>query len=150
MRRQTYVGEPCVLVNRTCNPLTVQKDGITKIFQPGDNISTTDWIRFAKQQHPRLGTAGPSGLDGESLIGVRGFPGEKLDLIPPGQEHKGIEIFDRSHPDFDPSERDVVHVPTGIRPPVKRGTGAELPHGVMFTERENMTGVDTGPLKLGD
>lgn len=149
--RQTMVGEPCVLINRTSDPLTVQKNGVTKIFQPGENVTTTDWIRFAKQQHARKGTAGPSGIDYDTLFAVKGVdPAEQCALIPPGQEHHGIEIFDRSHPDFDATARDVVQVATGIRPPTRRTTGAELPRGVFLNGRETTPHVEADRLDPGE
>lgn len=148
---RTIVGEPCVLINRTCNPLDVLKNGVTKVFQPGENVTTTDWIRFAKQQHMRKGTAGPSGIDGESLFAVKhvDLP-EQCTMIPPGEEHLGIEIFNRNHPDFDAGSRDVVEIATGIRPPTRRTGDVGLPQGVFLTERDSMTGVDTGQLKAGE
>lgn len=134
------VGEPCVIINRTSRPLEVIINGRTRILKPGPNPATTDLIRFAKQQHPRMGTFDPSGLDGDYLVGVEGFdPPERLTMIPPGQEHQGlgIEKFDRSHPDFDATAATAVAQPTGIQPPRRRVASemSPLPHDVVASAR---------------
>jgi hypothetical protein len=110
-------GEMVTIVNRTSQPLDVIMNGRTLVLQPGENHVTADWIRFAKSQHPRLGTFDEGGLDGDYLVGVKGY--DDCSLIPPGQEHKAVERFDRSSFD-DPVARSAEVVHTGITPPRRR------------------------------
>jgi hypothetical protein len=110
-------GEPKVLVNRTSKPLTIQKSGVQIILKPGPNHVTADWIRFAKQQHPRMGSFDASGMEGDYLVGVEGTT-DDCSPIPEGEEHTAIERFDRAKMDGDASE--AVGIETGVRPPVRR------------------------------
>ena len=117
------VGEACILINRTSQVLEITMNGRVIKLKPGRNPATTDWIRFAKQQHPRMGTFTPSGMEGDYLVAVEGYdPPENCTMIPPGQEHRGlgVERFDRQHPDFDPEAATAEIVRTGIQPPQRR------------------------------
>ncbi len=117
------VGEPCTLINRTNKVLEVTMNGRVIKLKPGKNLATTDWIRFAKQQHPRMGTFDPSGMDGDYLVAVEGYDKpENCTMIAPGDEHhgNGVERFDRQHPDFDPEAATAEVVRTGIQPPKRR------------------------------
>jgi|SRR5688572_11388963 hypothetical protein len=129
-------GEPCVLINRTSQPLTVTKNGVSKILKPGKNLLTTDWIRFAKMQNPRMGTFDQSGMNGDYLVGVEGH--DDCSMIAPGQEHKngGLEKFDRTAEGFDATAATAQPVATGIVPPMRRVPGemSPLPNDVLMTE----------------
>jgi len=136
------VGEACRIINRTSKVLEVTMNGRVIKLKPGPNMATTDWIRFAKQQHPRMGTFDPSGMDGDYLVAVEGFdPPEKCTMIPPGEEHKGfgVERFDRQHPDFDPEAATAEIVRTGIQPPRRRVPSemSPLPPDVTVSARED-------------
>lgn len=114
------IGESCVLINRTSKPLTFVQNGVTRTLKPGKNPGTTDQIRFAKTQNPRMGTFDSSGQQGQYLVGVEGFdPPEDCTMLPPGQEHLhgGAEKFDRSHESFDAEARGAVIVPSGVAQP---------------------------------
>lgn len=134
-------GEPCILVNRSSQPLEMKKNGVVKILKPGENLSTTDWIKFAKMQNPRMGTFDHSGLNGDYLVGVKGV--DDCSMIAPGEEHRngGIEKFDRTLPGFDPAAASAQPVATGITPPMKRtqveGGMSPIPEGVVFSGHVN-------------
>ena len=103
------IGEILTLINRTSKPLDVTQNGRTIVLKPGRNPVTSDWVRFAKQQHPRMGTFDPSGLQGEYLVAVEGMdPEDHCTMIPPGEEHKSIERFDRSQMDAEAQSAQVV------------------------------------------
>lgn len=127
------VGEICIVVNRTSGPLVVQQNGRQIILKTGENSITSDWIRFAKQQHPRMGTFDPSGLHGEYLIGVKGY--DDCSMIEPGQEHKAKELFDRTQ--MDEEAQTAVEVRTGIQPPMRRVPAemSPLPGEALFNSR---------------
>lgn len=129
------VGEMCTLVNRTSSPLVVTQNGRQITLKPGDNPITTDWIRFAKQQHPRMGTFDPSGIDGDYLVGVKGV--DDCSMIEPGTEHKGIDRFDRTQMDEDAASAELVR--TGITPPKRRipNEMSAIPSNAEFTGRDN-------------
>jgi hypothetical protein len=129
------VGEILTVINRTSRPLDVVKDGRTIVLKPGKNMLTADWVRFAKQQHPRMGTFDPSGLQGDYLIAVEGYdPPETCAPIPPGEEHRAIERFDRSQMDAEAQTAEVIQ--TGIRPPQRRLPGdAAIPESTQFDGR---------------
>lgn len=129
-------GEACTLINRTSGILSVTMNGRSINLKPGKNLGTTDWIRFAKQQHARMGTFDPSGLDGDYLIAVEGYdPPERCTMIAPGEEHLGIEKFDRTHPEFDQTAATAVVQATGIQPPKRRVQSemSPLPHDVLVS-----------------
>lgn len=127
-------GEPIVLVNRTSRPLTVKQNGRSITLQPGRNHLTSDWVRFAKLQNPRMGTFDPSGLEGDYLVGVEGH--DDCTPIEPGREHLGIERFDRSQ--MDEESRHVVAIGTGVSFPRRRvpGEAGELPDDALFGRRD--------------
>lgn len=131
------VGEIVTVINRTSGPLDVVKDGRTIVLKPGRNMMTSDWVRFAKQQHPRQGTFDPSGLQGDYLIAVEGYdPPEACTPIVPGEEHRSIERFDRRQMDVEGQA--AVEVNTGIRPPQRRlpGETGAIPASTQFSGRE--------------
>ncbi len=132
-------GETCVLINRTSQILEVTQNGAVMKLKPGKNIATTDWIRFAKSQHRRKGTAGPSGLDCDHLIAVEGFDlPENCTMLPPGSEHQGVEIFNRKHPDFDPVGATATVEDTGIQPPQRRvSSESGLPSDVVLSHAQH-------------
>jgi hypothetical protein len=122
-------GEACTLINRTSKPLTFIQNGVTRVLKPGKNAGTTDQIRFAKTQNPRMGTFDASGQQGQYLVGVEGFdPPEECTMLKPGDEHLrgGHEKFDRSHESFPALEKgtEVVVVPSGVAQP--RGRVSEI------------------------
>lgn len=129
------VGEMLVLVNRTSKPLVVQQNGRQVTLKPGDNHITADWVRFAKQQHPRMGTFDPSGLEGEYLVGVKDSE-DDCSMIEPGAEHKSVERFDRSQMDEDAAKAEIV--PTGITPPIRRipSEMSAVPAGAQFSSAD--------------
>lgn len=121
------VGEACILINRTSKPLQFIQNGVTRVLKPGKNPGTTDQIRFAKTQNPRMGSFDSSGQQGQYLVGVEGMdPAEDCTLLKPGEEHfrGGAEKFDRSHESFDGASRDAVIVPSGVAQP--RGRVSEI------------------------
>jgi hypothetical protein len=122
------IGESCIIINRTSKPLEVLQNGVVKVLNPGENHLTTDWIRFAKQQHPRMGTFDEGG-NGEYLVAVKGFDKpEDCQMIPPGDEHPnhGLELFDRSAM-TDPQARFAVPEQSGIPMPRRRTAGEMSP-----------------------
>ena len=130
------IGEIVTLINRTSKSLDVVQNGRTIVLKPGRNPVTSDWVRFAKQQHPRMGTFDPSGLQGDYLVGVEGFDSpEACAMIEPGEEHKSIERFDRTQ--MDPEAQSAEQVPTGIRPPQRRlpGEAGAIPLETQFNGR---------------
>lgn len=86
------VGEVVNLVNRTLRPLTVRFDGRTRVLQPGNNAITSEWVRYAKLQNPRMGSFAPGTLDGDYLCGVEGV--DETDMIDEA-ENPSVERFDR-------------------------------------------------------
>lgn len=119
------VGEACIIINRTSRVLEVIKDGVVRKLQPGENHLSTDWIRFAKQQNPRMGTFDESGLSGEYLVGVKGFDSAAdCEMLPPGKEHvNAIEKFDRSKMSGEGAE--AVSMPSGV-PEARRRLPSEM------------------------
>jgi hypothetical protein len=130
------IGEIVTLINRTSRPLNVVQNGREIVLKPGKNPVTADWIRFAKQQHPRMGTFDPSGLDGDYLVAVEGHDPDEMCLpIPPGEEHRASERFDRRRMDVEgQSAQEVV---TGVRPPQRRlpGDAGAIPLSTAFDGR---------------
>lgn len=123
------IGESCVLINRTSKPLSFIQNGVTRVLKPGKNPGTTDQIRFAKTQNPRMGSFDYTGQQGQYLVGVEGLdPAEECTLLKPGEEHLhgGAEKFDRSHESFPALEKgmEVVVVPSGVAQP--RGRVSEI------------------------
>jgi hypothetical protein len=120
------IGEACTIINRTSKPLEVIQNGVVRVLHPGENQLTTDWIRFAKQQHPRMGTFDEGG-NGDYLVAVKGFDKpEECAMIPPGKEHpnNGLELFDRSTMS-NPEARTATGEATGLAQP-RRRVAAEM------------------------
>lgn len=89
------VGSVVCLINRAPYPLNVTKDGRAYILKPGENYVTSDIVRFARQQHPILGTQDPyNPMQCQFMVGVRAedpkdqrdpidlLPQELLDMLP--------------------------------------------------------------------
>lgn len=133
------IGEACVLINRTSTPLEVVKDGVTKVLKPGKNNATTDWIRFAKMQHPRMGTFDASGLSGEYLVAVEGSDDDGS-MLPPGSERKNgaVEKFDRSDSSFEGDAATAVPMASGVAMPMARVPNemSPLPKDTTFSGRD--------------
>ena len=129
------VGESCVLINRTSKPLTFIQNGVTRTLKPGKNPGTTDQIRFAKTQNPRMGSFDATGQQGQYLVGVEGFdPPEDCTLLKPGEEHLSPhEKFDRSHESFEGDARNAVVVPSGVAQPRGRIAEIQPPHDVVVS-----------------
>lgn len=54
------LGEIVTIVNRTNQPLEVIMNGEIKTLYPGENPGIPwEWVRFAKNQHPVMGTEDP-------------------------------------------------------------------------------------------
>lgn len=66
-------GETCTLINRMETPLDIMQDGFTITLQPGENLNIDrSWIRFAKNQHPVMGTDQPFAINHcEYKVGVK-------------------------------------------------------------------------------
>lgn len=98
----TFRGNVVCLVNRTDAPLDVLYDGKTFVLDPGENHVPSELVRFAKNQHPIMGTAHPyAPTKCEYKVGVKvnTKKGEKQrDPLTPltADMLKGIERIDRS------------------------------------------------------
>lgn len=94
-------GEIVNIFNRTTRKLSVTRNGVEKTLLPGDNHLPEGWVRFAKQQNPRMGTQDYGTLGAEYLVGVKvdtrtGVEQvDDLSLIPAGQEHISEERLNR-------------------------------------------------------
>lgn len=127
------VGEMVCLVNRVWFPLTVTKNGVQRILQPGPNYLTADWIRFAKLQNPHMGTFVPGTIDGDYLVGVEGV--DNCDMISPDDAGLGKEKFDRSG---DIAEGKIIEVQqTGIRGTTRMGDAGLQSLSAEFNGRQS-------------
>lgn len=109
-------GDKVTIRNRVNKPLEVIMNGEIMTLHPGDNLGIPwEWVRFAKNQHPVMGTEDPR-FPGSlrSFISKVGVVGTKdpLDYID-DQGNAAVERLDASLL----PEREIV-VNTRWRPPV--------------------------------
>lgn len=121
-------GEVCTLINRTDQAFDVIQDGHTLTLQPGENPNVDiTWIRYAKNQHPVMGTDKPFTINHfESKVAVKG---SKDDTSPIRYDPRTgmtecVSRLDHSH------LPDAVVESTGFRPdrvaPVNRLAVGEI------------------------
>lgn len=128
------VGEPVTIINRTSRSLDVKFNGRTRVLTPGPNVVTSEWVRYAKLQNPRMGTFLPGTLEGEYLVGVEGV--DPCDMIDPSDERRAIEMFDRGGEAS--AGNKVTDLGTGERDPRRMNVGefaAPLPNNAEFNGR---------------
>lgn len=66
-------GEPCILVNRTPDPLYFVADSKHHALQPGENFGfNTAQAQFAMKQNPLMGSGDYHSLEFVSLVGIKG------------------------------------------------------------------------------
>lgn len=112
------VGEIVTLINRTARDLSVRFDGRVRILKPGPNVITAEWIRFAKQQNPRMGSFLPGTLQGDYLVGVEGV--DDVDMIDESEDGTPIEMFSRED---ETREGRLTNLGTGERPARRMNVG---------------------------
>lgn len=95
-------GEIVNIFNRCAKKvLSVTRNGVEKKLLPGDNHLPEGWVRFAKQQNPRMGTAEYGTVAAEFLVGVKADPRlgqeqvDDISVIPDGEEHVSVERINR-------------------------------------------------------
>jgi hypothetical protein len=95
-------GEIVNIFNRCAKKvLSVTRNGVEKKLLPGDNHLPEGWVRFAKQQNPRMGTAEYGTFAAEYLVGVKADARlgqeqrDDISVIADGDEHVSIERINR-------------------------------------------------------
>lgn len=76
-------GEPCIIVNRTPDPLSFVADSKHYVLKPGDNFGfNTGHAGFAMRQNPLMGSGDFYSLEFQSLVGIKGADGYETDCTP--------------------------------------------------------------------
>lgn len=113
-------GETCTLINRMAVPLPITQDGHEIVLQPGENPNIDrSWIRYAKNQHPVMGTDKPFTINHfESKVALKGSkdPCEPISYDPKTGRSECVSRLDHSH------LPDAVVESTGFRADMVRPT----------------------------
>lgn len=145
-------GEIVNIVNRTTHKLSVTRNGVEKTLLPGDNHLPEGWVRFAKQQNPRMGTEDYGSLGAQYLVGVKVDERSGLEQvddispIAPGDEHISEERINRQTvPEEErrtKAKKEKVQVPFRGERSAPLGSVGGAHEGVAFRdEKRDSTGV---------
>ena len=100
-------GEYVTIVNRTEQDLEVMKNGAIITLKPGENPNIPwEWVRFAKNQHPVMGTESAYAWGTmEFKVGVKDTK-DNCEPIDPSVE-EAVELIDRR--ELDPATVEQSH-----------------------------------------
>lgn len=111
-------GDPCVIVNRTSDPLTFVADSKHYTLTPGENYGlNTGHAGFAMRQNPLMGSENYYSLEFISLVGIKGSTDYPCDPISDEailEAMNSVERFSRKDTDLGPVKTIKKPRPTGM------------------------------------